>query len=270
MATALMIPAAAFARRHQLSAFLVLAFALSWSPWLWSEPGQVGLLPVGPFLAALAMLAVAGERRAVGAWLRKIVHWRVRGRWYALVLLGPPALTFTAVAIALGTGATPLPAATAPGAAALAGQFVLALVWVGLGEEPAWRGFALPRLLARRPVLAAALLLGLIHIVWHAPLFGVEYDLANGIPWAVSVLAVSVVTAWMWLHTGGSLLLPVLLHAANNSVAFAWAWFTGPDQLRLWWAWAGLWAAAAGLVTVDLILVRPSSRRTPLTAGGTP
>lgn len=39
-----------FARRHPLGVFLTLAHGLSWLPWLWS-PG--GLLPAGPFLAAL-------------------------------------------------------------------------------------------------------------------------------------------------------------------------------------------------------------------------
>ena len=122
------------------------------------------------------------------------------------------------------------------------------LVLIGLGEEPAWRGYALPRLLAGRSALAAALLLGLLHALWHLPLFGVEYDLANGLPWAITVCCVAVVTTWMWLHTDGNLLLPMLLHAANNSVAFVWRWFAGPDQLRLWWIAAALWMAVVVVI----------------------
>jgi len=144
--------------------------------------------------------------------------------WYALVLLGPPTLTFAAVALNLTFGATPTPGSTVPGAAALVGQF------------------------AHR-VLAAALLVGLIHTVWHLPLFGVEYHLGgNMLPWAITVVAVSVVVAWVWVHTGGSLLLPMLLHASNNAVTFVWRWFDAPDQLRLWWTWAALWVAAAVVV----------------------
>jgi membrane protease YdiL (CAAX protease family) len=251
-------------RRHPLAVFVTLAYGLSWLPWLWS-PG--GLLPAGPFLAALLVLVLVGGRPAVTAWLRKIVHWRVGTRWYALVLLGPPALTLAAVGLTVGTGATPLPGSTTPGVAALAGQFVVVLAWIGLGEEPAWRGCALPMLMPGRSAVGAALLVGVIHAVWHLPLFGVEYDLANGVPWALSVLSLSIVTAWMWLHTGGSLLLPMLLHAATNTVTFAWGWLSGPDQLRLWWIWAGLWTAAA---VVLVSVTGPGLTRRPAPASVTP
>ena len=86
-------------------------------------------------------------------------------------------------------------------------RFVFILLWIGLGEEPGWRGFALPRLLAGRTALAAALILGIIHLVWHLPLFGVEYDAANILPWGITVVCFSIVIAWVWLATGGSVLM---------------------------------------------------------------
>jgi uncharacterized protein len=240
----------AFARRHQLAAFFVLAYALSWWAWVWYrlDPGHVDapILPVGPFLAALLLLAVVGGRPALRAWFAKIVDWRVRPVWYAVVLLVPPALTFGAVALHLAAGGVLVPDRVVPGAGAVAVQFLFVLVWIGLGEEPAWRGYALPRLMAGRSALTAALVLGVLHALWHLPLFGVEYHLdGNALPWAITVVAVSVVVAWVWVHTGGSLLLPMLLHASNNAVTFVWRWFAGPDQLPLWWIWAALWVALA-------------------------
>ena len=59
----------------------------------------------------------------------------------------------------------------------------------------------------------------LIHAIWHAPLFGVEYDAGNGVPWAISVVSLSIVICWVYLDTGGSLLMPMLMHASNNTVA---------------------------------------------------
>lgn len=238
----------AFARRHQLAGFFVLAYAFSWWAWVWFQldPGNVDapILPVGPLVAALVMLLLVGGWPALREWLAKIVHWRVDPVWYAVALLGPPVLTSTAVALTVMTGTPLLPDRVVPGATGVALQFVFIFFWIGLGEEPAWRGYALPRLLAGRSALAAALILGALHALWHLPLFGVEYDLDSGPPWAISVLCVSIVTAWMWLHTGGSLLLPMLLHASNNAVAFTWRWFSGPDQVRLWWIWSALWITA--------------------------
>ena len=144
---------------------------------------------------------------------------------------------FGAFLINLSTGAPLKPDWTPPALTGVLVQSVFALAWIGLGEEPAWRGYALPRLLVGRSALAAALLLGLLHALWHLPLFGVEYDLANGVPWAITVLCVAVVTTWIWLHTGGSLLLPMLLHASNNAVTFVWR---------------GLRRAGPGAAAVDL------------------
>jgi uncharacterized protein len=244
----------ALARRHQLLLFFVLAYAFSWWAWVWYQLDPVAadapILPFGPFLAALVMLALIGGWPAIREWLAKIVHWRVAPVWYAVVLLGPPALTFGAFLINLSTGAPLKPDWTPPALTGVLVQFVFVLAWIGLGEEPAWRGYALPRLLVGRSALAAALLLGLLHALWHLPLFGVEYDLANGVPWAITVLCVAVVTTWIWLHTGGSLLLPMLLHASNNAVTFVWRGFAGPDQLRLWWIWAGLWLTATVAIVV--------------------
>ena len=256
------------ARRHQILLFFVLANAFSWWAWIWYQLDPVGadapILPIGPHLAALVMLALIGGRPAIREWLAKIVHWRVAPVWYAVVLLGPPALTLSAFAITLATGAPVKPDWTAPGVAAVAVQFVVVLVWIGLGEEPAWRGYALPRLLVGRSALAAALLLGLLHALWHLPLFGREYNLGNVVPWVITVLCASVVITWIWLHTGGSLLLPMLLHASNNAVALVWRGFAEPEQLRLWWISAALWLA----VTVAIVVVNgPRLVRRPVAVG---
>ncbi len=241
-------------RENQIVAFVLLAYALSWWPWLWYQYDPVAadapILPFGPFLAAVAILAVTGGWAAVRKWLRKIVHWRVSWIWYCVALLLPPALTLAAVALNLMLGAQPAANFVVPALGDLATRFIFIVVVIGLGEELAWRGFALPRLMHGRSALAAAGIVGLIHLVWHAPLFGVEYDQANVVPWGVTVFCVSIVICWMWLHTGGSLLLPVLLHTSNNTIAVLWKMFDGSDQLWLWWIWCGLWVLTTAAVVL--------------------
>jgi uncharacterized protein len=243
-----------FVRDNQLLSFVVIAYALSWWPWVWYQYDPVAadapILPMGPFLAALIVLALTGGWLAVKEWFGKIVHLRVGWIWYAVALFLPAALTLAALGINLMTGAQRAAAFQAPDASSLAARFVFIFLFIGLGEEPAWRGFALPRLLNGRSALAAALILGLIHMVWHAPLYGVEYDSANVVPWGITVICVSIVICWMWLHTGGSLLLPMLLHASNNTIALVWRMFEGGDQLRLWWIWCGLWVMTTAVIVL--------------------
>ena len=252
----------AFVRRHQLTVFVALAYALSWWAWIWyrldSENVGAPILPTGPLLAALIVLFLVGGWPEVRGLLRSIVHWRVGWVWYLVALGLPVYLTLAAVGLNLLLGAQPILSFRAPGTADLAVRFVFILLWIGLGEEPGWRGFALPRLLAGRSALAAALILGVIHLVWHLPLFGVEYDAANILPWGITVVCFSIVIAWVWLHTGGSVLMAMLMHASNNTIAVVWQMFAGTDQLRLWWLWCALWVAAAALVVAA---TGPSLRR---------
>ena len=125
--------------------------------------------------------------------------------------------------------------------------FAFFLLLIGLGEEPAWRGFALPRLMAGRSWLAGALMLGVLHALWHLPLLGTEYNRYQAVPWAFGVISYSVVTAWLWQRTDGNLLLPMLFHTSVNTAAYFLfnPLFDGEALDRLYWMWGGLWTCVA-------------------------
>ncbi len=72
-----------FFQRFSLPIFFMLAYALSWVPSLFEAHS---LLPLGPLLAALIVLAFWGWSN-VKDFLRHIVQWRVGIAWYTLVLL---------------------------------------------------------------------------------------------------------------------------------------------------------------------------------------
>src|SRR5215472_15440508 len=87
-----------------------------------------------------------------------------------------------------------------------------------LDEELGWRGFALPRMQARRPAFAASLLLGLLWGLWHLPLMmarGLPLTTAGLIQLAFFILLVTawaVLFTWVYNNTNGSLFLMVLMH----------------------------------------------------------
>ena len=88
-----------------------------------------------------------------------------------------------------------------------------------IGEEFGWRGFALPRLVDRYSPLHAAVLLGLVHTVWHVPLFfiGSMPQAQVFFPtFAIGVVAIAVIDTFLYMHTQGNVVLAILVHALAN------------------------------------------------------
>lgn len=239
-------------RLREVGLFVALAYLLSWWPWLLyrNDPTSVDapILPIGPLIAAIMTAAVFAGLHGLKELFRKVAHWRVGPIWYAIVLLVPVVLTVTAVGLNIAAGAKVADGFVMPQWPQLIVRFLFIFFWIGLGEEPGWRGYLLPRLLVGRTAFAAAIVLGLIHAVWHWTLFGVEYDVDNVLPWAISVFCFSIVICWIWIKTGGSVLMAMLMHASNNTIAVLWRMFDGEDQIRLWWIWCALWVLVAAAV----------------------
>lgn len=89
----------------------------------------------------------------------------------------------------------------------------------GLNEESGWRGFALPRLQARYPVIVAALIVGYLWSFLHLPYdFGrgvsLDWILQNRLLWTPLF---GILMTWVYNRTNGSLLAPVLFHPAMNT-----------------------------------------------------
>jgi uncharacterized protein len=216
-------------KRHPLIAFFLLAFALSWIFWLPlvflrdTIPATQGLvlLILGssvPSLLAIVLTAIVLGGGSLRKLLGRLLIWRVDPRWYLVVVLGPAALAGGMVAFNAFVGGPalsfsmsllgvmiPLAFSIVPGSA--------------LGEEVGWRGYALPRLQARRSALSASLILGVIWAFYHLPLSFTGQAFRSPslfVPFAISTIALSVILTWVYNSTGGSLLLVVLLHATAN------------------------------------------------------
>jgi len=234
-----------FVVRFPLPVFFGLAYALSWFPSLF-EPHSI--VPIGPLFAALITLAFIGKDQ-LKDFLRHIALWRVHAGWYALVLLLPFFITVGAAGINVGLGAHPQTVSASP-ASDVVGTTLFILIMIGFGEEPAWRGFALPRLLKGRSIITASFLLAILHLLWHLPLIGLEYDATNILPWSLTIFAFTIITTWMYGKTNGSLLLPALFHTSVNVTAkyIFNPFFAGTDMIHMWWLWCGLWWVATIIV----------------------
>jgi hypothetical protein len=66
----------------------------------------------------------------------------------------------------------------------------------------------------------------------------------------VSVLSFAIIATRIYLHSQGSLLLPMLFRTSVNVSAMMSGWISSDGMLLLWWSFAALWIAAAGIVIV--------------------
>jgi len=209
-----------------LVAYFVLAYALSW---IILVPAGFGLLPdsasvlawlapFGPAVAAFIVTALTGGRPAVRQLLRRLVQWRVGAGWYLLVLLGIPLLELLGAFVLLGS--VPLGDIARNWPVIFTGYLpavVYVAIFTGMGEEPGWRGFALPRLQDRHGPLLATAVLAVVWGMWHLPnvLFGGWTGPSFSL-WMVLTVASTFIYTWVYNHTGGSILLAALLHGAIN------------------------------------------------------
>jgi membrane protease YdiL (CAAX protease family) len=141
-------------RRYPLVPLLVLAFGITWAIQI---PRATGLLEGevwqavtwAPAIAALLAAALTGGRAAVRELGARLVRWRVGWQWYLVVILGPAVFSVVVAGIYVmlgGSWAEAAPPALREGPLLLLPIFLGVLTLTdGLGEELAWRGFALPR-----------------------------------------------------------------------------------------------------------------------------
>jgi membrane protease YdiL (CAAX protease family) len=247
-------------QRHPLACFFVLTYVAAWC--LWAPllilrdtlPPAVAFILVllgslVPSTIAIVLVAILHGNRGVRSLLGRLVKWRVGFRWYAVVLILP-------LLAPLGLGVSILLGGRAPTVdssviAVLVGFVFSIFPGSALGEELGWRGFALPHLQDGHSALAAALIVGPLWGCYHLPLWltGNESHPIILFPaFVLSAIALSVLLAWIYNSTAGSLLLVVLFHAtANLPVTFLIAPL-GIDMIQPFLIFTALLIVAAAAV----------------------
>jgi uncharacterized protein len=237
-------PLVQLARRRPLTSYFALAFAISWAlvlPMTLSRNLGMGLLPyalpdllglalyvlaslVGPTVAAVIVAGLAEGRAGVITLLRPIMRWRVGPQWYAFALLANMAIWLIAFSLVLGPAL--LTAAIAHWMLLLTTflpAIALGLLIPSIGEEPGWRGFALPRLQERYGPLRGTLVLGALHGLWHLPALGTSLfgPMRPGelVAFLLTAVGGTFLYTWLFNRSGGSVLLAILMHAASNAAS---------------------------------------------------
>jgi membrane protease YdiL (CAAX protease family) len=174
-----------------------------------------------PSLAAAIVTAVCEGRDGVRRLFARFLQFRIPAKWYLAAFIIPLGLAFAGAGIYRLLG----------GAPSGGGNLSLAF-WAGLvglnfftgptGEEPGWRGFALPRLLQKYNPLKASLLLGVVWSFWHLPLW-----LTSGYPpdtllfyilfFNIGIIALTFLMTWIYRKTACSLVPMTIIHFTYNA-----------------------------------------------------
>jgi membrane protease YdiL (CAAX protease family) len=236
-------------RQHPLFFFFLMAYAFSWIvsiPYVLEQWGVLhgnfiiifAIKSFGPFLAAFVMTGITEGKEGVLRLRQSIKQTRIRWQWYLFILLGIPVLSLLGILV--------LPGALAsfqgfPPHFVVTYLVSFILIFFGggpLGEEPGWRGFALPRMQLRYGALRGTLLLGVLWVFWHLPdfltdaqrsgpganfvtLFTINFPI-----FFVMVMAMAVIFTWVFNHTRGSVFIAILLHTSINTFGILQPLFT--------------------------------------------
>jgi membrane protease YdiL (CAAX protease family) len=253
----------------QLVLYFVLAYGFSlvlWLPVLLGRSHSRFSLSIGTFGPTLAALAT---------------HWIFTRKWRAVRIW--TTLPGFLLGVASGVSAVLAAAFLAaflmtksgfdrwqwPALVQILTLFAPNLLGGPLGEEPGWRGYALPRLQCRFTPLASSLILGFLWANWHIPLMLAH---AYNVTWwqfVIVTMAASVFLSFGFNKSAGSTLCAVTVHGFYNiGTGIILNDFIGKATLRsnafqhnvFWVAYAGV-AALLCILTKGRLGCRPETGR---------
>ena len=241
------------AERHPLPAFFAISYTFSWLVFLYMirfrAPMQFTILAsFGPSIAALATHRLAaGNYRAFrfsATWRRTLVS---TAAGIALVIFAYVVLPGVATADPRELNWSILSSVAVYNYSTLLGG--------PLGEEPGWRGYALPRLQAQFGPFRASLLLGVLWAAWHLPLFLIpNWESSPVWIYFPILIGLSVIMSLGSNMAGFAVLPSILMHSAFNTASkFLNGLFAGVEpatSIRF-----DLVLAICGLATASILIL---------------
>ena len=216
--------------KRQTILFFSFAYAIAWLFFLplGLSLAGVGWIPLHLSLPVMSVLGTTAPTISALLTLRITEHrWPHRrhignsSRWLFTLLLCPLLVGFTYTVLpAIWLAKAPVSALHWP--ALLSVSFYNLSTFIGgpLGEEPGWRGFALPRLQNLLGPWKASLLLGILWAGWHLPLFLCKsWSSSSAGNYVLIVISLSFVMTFLFNLSGGSVIAAILAHASFNTIS---------------------------------------------------
>jgi membrane protease YdiL (CAAX protease family) len=247
-------------RRHPIITFFALTYAIGW-----------GLIPFwtfqagSPFIAALIVIPLTQGLSGLKQLGLRMIRWRVRWYWYVVAIGVPLAVIGLTAGLNVALGASVPSLAGVGSVTTVLMMFAVRLVNPGdgaLGEEPGWRGVALPGLQSTLSPLVSTVILGVLVTGWHVPILFLEDGLLQPsiiVGYLLGSFAVTFFYTWLFNHTGGSVFMSIVSHSAQGTIQIGALWPAGADlaQANL------LFGVVASAVAIGLVVFDWKSWRGP-------
>ena len=243
-----MNPITSFIKRYPQGVFWGIAYLIAGVgfPLSMMYPSDLwGFVIWGITLGGALVTGIVDGKAGLKTYFSRIIRIRAGIQWYAIALLTPFVLAAIAFGLNILTGAEVSGALPEFGKAAT--LFVLFLL-TNAGEEPGFRGFSLPHFMKTRSAFTASLAIGVLHAIWHLPLF-----IAGQMPLVdfLQPLCGAFLFTWIFNKTNGSVFLAMLLHAANDVAGgFFGSVFTGTGATLFHYYHAGAFVVLVILLRV--------------------
>ncbi|MBI1854096.1 MAG: CPBP family intramembrane metalloprotease [Planctomycetes bacterium] len=218
------------ARTLPVTSFFVLAYAFLWGFHQLLLLCRDGTIPLehpavfgylastSPGVAALVLVGTLGGWAAARDLVSRLLRWRASlGVW--LVALGLPTV-LSLVSVVVAKLIAPSSISFAEEIPLEPGSIVVGAVWfvfAAAGEEIGWRGFALPRLIARRGPLSASVVIGIVWAAWHFVGSRPWPGAISAFGFGLGIVSDSIVITWIFQRSNESLLLTTAYHAIHNA-----------------------------------------------------
>jgi len=89
----------------------------------------------------------------------------------------------------------------------------------GFGEEFGWRGFMQPVLQTKFSWIKSSIIVTIFWFLWHLPTIALGGTLGNPILFLVTLICYSIILAWIYNASGGSVFWVALFHGLANAVS---------------------------------------------------
>jgi membrane protease YdiL (CAAX protease family) len=216
-------------QRHPISLYFILVFFISWGGLILAvgpkflqgevfDLTDIGIMAIpmlgAPFVVGILMNYLVDNKEGLKELTVRLRNWRVKFYWYGPIVIFPSLLLIVSVICSIVFSPELAPA-----------FFVVGLflgLFAGFFEEIGWMGFVFPQMSKNGNILYSAIILGIIHGIWHVfPDFLANF-ITLGEYWALymfgfilHVVALRILIVWVYTNTN-SLFLAIMMHASSS------------------------------------------------------